>query len=336
MFNYRIPASRVPLTDPSKELMTREWYRFFSQFSGHAFDMPYGSFYDTTTQLTGDNGVPYAMRLNTTDVSDGVSVQPRQVVATAGISATTLICTSITSGRFYPNMLLSGTGVTSGTAILVQLTSTESAAASPTRVSGGAGGSYTFVVSSVAGIEVRQFVTGTNLSTGTRVAAIDASTNTITLSKAFTATGASGTYSFRPWGYKGSYTVSISRTVPITTISGITYSKITVDRAGVYNLQFSAQFDRISPGTDDVSVWLSKNGENVSWSCTEVIISGTEATNPLVAAWNFFIRLDAGDYVELMWSSPNTSIEIQTVAERLTPSRPAVPSVILTMQYVSS
>ncbi len=297
----------------------------------------YGSFYDTTTQVNGDSGIPYPMRLNTTDLSNGVTVQARTAVVTASIgpASTTLTCTAITSGRFYPGMLLSGTGVTAGTSILVQLTSTAITAASPTLVSGGTAGTATFVASSVTGIELRQFVTGTHLPAGTRVIDIDSGTNTVTLSANFQAGGGSGTYTFKPWGYQGTYTVSDSQTVASTTITGSTDSKITVANDGVYNVQFSAQIDRTNSGTDIASIWFTKNGVDIAQSCSDFTISGGPAASPIVAVVNLFIPMTAGDYVEIIWSTPDTHIELQSKPVRLSPYRPAVPSVIVTVNMVA-
>ncbi len=294
----------------------------------------FGSFYDTTIQKNGDSGVPFAMRLNTTDISNGFSIQPRTVSATASISGTTLTCTAILSGRFYPNMLISGSGVTPQTAMFVQLTSTSAIVANPTLTGGGLSGASTFVVSSVAGIALRQFVTGTNLPAGTRVVYIDAGTNTITVSNAFTGNGA-GTYNFRDWGYEGTYTVSEAQAVASTTISGSTYSKITAAYSGTYDLQFSAQYDRTGTGSDSVSIWLEKNGVAVDNTCTDLLVAGNPAQSPVVAAWNFFVTMNAGDYLEIVWSSPTTEIEIQSKVARLSPYRPAIPSVIVTINTVS-
>lgn len=104
-------------------------------------------------------------------------------------------------------------------------------------------------------------------------------------------------------------------------------SRIFVDRANVYNIQFSAQFINTGGGAHRVWVWLRKNGTNVPNTATVLRIKGnnTEA----VAAWNFLLQMNAGDYFELMWEVDNTGISL--FADPATAVHPAIPSVILTV-----
>jgi hypothetical protein len=104
---------------------------------------------------------------------------------------------------------------------------------------------------------------------------------------------------------------------------------------GIYNIQFSAQLDR-SAGTAAqlVKIWLRKNGINVPASATEVVISGGLNTAATVASWNFFQNLAAGDQVELMWSVTNPQVYIAFKAATTSPSRPSVPSLIVTVNQV--
>jgi hypothetical protein len=43
----------------------------------------------------------------------------------------------------------------------------------------------------------------------------------------------------------------------------------------------------------------------------------------------------ATDYMELMWWSQNSSVYIEAQAAKTGPDRPAVPSVIMTVSYLS-
>lgn len=92
----RIPASRVPISDGAKGMVTREWYRFFfNQFtltgSGEAnsevvngalapsytpqlVNNRYGSFYDTTTQTAAVINTAYPITFNATDLTNGVYI----------------------------------------------------------------------------------------------------------------------------------------------------------------------------------------------------------------------------------------------------------------------
>lgn len=307
---------------------------------GDIIKFPYGAFYDTTSQHDGSTTIPYAMRLNQTSYSNGVTVESRDVVSTSSIgpASTTLTCTAIASGRFYPGMILSGTGVTAGTYIYLQLSSTATALTGPyTFVSGGGVGTATVVLNSVAGLEARQFVSGTGVPANTRIVAVDSGTNTITLSANFTVQAA-GTYTIRPWGYQGTYSVSPSQTVASTTIYGTTDSKITVAQDGLYNIQISVQFVNTDTKLHDVDVWFKKNDVTLDDSNTSVTITSSHAGGDghMCFALNYFCDMVAGDYIEIVWHTNDSAVYIEYIPATTAPIRPAAPSVIATVSFVSA
>lgn len=307
---------------------------------GDIIKFPYGAFYDTTDQYDGSTTLPYAMRLNSTSYSNGVTVEARNAVVTASIgpASTTMTCTAVTSGRFYPGMLLSGTGVTAGTYVYLQLSSTATPLTGPyTFVSGGGAGTNTVVLNSVTGLEARQFVSGTGVPANTRITAVDTGTNTITLSANFTVQAA-GTYTVRPWGYEGTYSVSPSQTVASTTITGISESKITVAQDGIYNIQFSAQFANTDTQLHDVDVWFKKNDVTIDESNTSVTITSSHGGTDghMCLALNLFVELAANDYVEIVWHTTNSAVYIEYISSGVAPVRPAAPSVIVTVSFVSA
>ena len=108
---------------------------------------------------------------------------------------------------------------------------------------------------------------------------------------------------------------------------GTPTSRIYVDTANIYNIQFSAQLINISGGAHRVWIWFRKNGTDVPDSTTAMRIQGnnTEA----VAAWNYLLEMNAGDYFELMWEVDDVGVEIH--ADPATAVHPAIPSVILTV-----
>lgn len=304
---------------------------------GQHLNTVYGAFQDDTSQYDGSTTIPYAFRLNTTDYSQGISVVAREVVSTSSIgpASTTLTCTAITSGRFYPGMLLSGTGVTAGTYIYLQLSSTATAISNTPTGSGGGAGVNTFTVSDATGIEERQFVSGTNVPANTRV--VQVSGTTVTLSANMTG-AASGTYTFRPWGYTGTYSVSPSQTVASTTISGTSSSKITVSQPGLYNIQFSAQFTNTDSQIHDVDIWFKKNDVTIPKSNSQFSVPNSHGgTNGhLIAALNYFVDLDADDYVEIVWHTDNSAVFVEAIPIQTSPIRPATPSIIVTVSFVST
>lgn len=306
-------------------------------YGGANLAFPNGAFQDNSTQHDGSTTIPYAVRLNTTDYSNGVSVEPREVVSTASIgpASTTMTVTSISSGRFYPGMILSGTGVTSGTYVYLQTTSTAAAVATPTG-SGGGAGFFTFTVSSPTNIEAREFVSGTGIAANTRVT--DITGTTVTVDTALTG-AVSGTVTFRPWGYKGTYLVSPSQTVASTTISGVTDTKITAAISGRYNIQFSLQFTNPDNAIHDIDIWFKKNDVTIPASNSQFSINARKsAGNPshLIAALNFFVDLNANDYIEIVWHTSNSAVYMEAIAAQTAPIRPATPSAIVTVSFVSA
>lgn len=104
-------------------------------------------------------------------------------------------------------------------------------------------------------------------------------------------------------------------------------SRIYVDRPNLYNIQFSAQFINTGGGAHRVWIWIRKNGTDVPYTGTVVRIEGNNTED--VAAWNFLLQLNAGDYFELMWEVDNTGITL--FADPATAVHPDIPSVILTV-----
>lgn len=158
---------------------------------------------------------------------------------TGSISSTTMTVSTVTTGNVLYGQAISGTGVTSGTTVGAQLTSTETDAASPTYSSGGAIGDVSFVVSSATGISAGQMVSGLGIPDGTYVLGIEGTTVYLAdrngTAVAFTIQAA-GTYNFRTPQLKGTYTVSASQTVSSTTITG-TKSVAQITNTGVITSQ---------------------------------------------------------------------------------------------------
>ena len=115
-------------------------------------------------------------------------------------------------------------------------------------------------------------------------------------------------------------------------ISGSGNTKIKIATPGEYDIQFSAQVNRSLGGTTtQASIWLSKNGLNVSSSNTTFEIPGG-TSNYTVAAWNWFVAASAGDYYEIKWASSDANLQLVAVPTPV--YGPDVPSVILTVNRV--
>jgi hypothetical protein len=118
----------------------------------------------------------------------------------------------------------------------------------------------------------------------------------------------------------------------------ITSSKITVVNSGIYNLQFSAQFQNTDTAFQDVYIWLRQNGVDIPGSTGFVSIPNRHAgTNGhAIVGWNYFLSMEASDYVEIYWSVPTTDVSIQHIAASGSPTKPSTQSVVATMSFVSA
>jgi hypothetical protein len=115
-------------------------------------------------------------------------------------------------------------------------------------------------------------------------------------------------------------------------VSIVSNSRITIANSGNYNIQFSSQFDKTDSGDDTVQIWLQKNGSNIANTNTEMTLTGNNGKH--VAAWNFFVNAAAGDYFEICWHSIDTAVFINYIAAASSPARPAIPSIILTVNKI--
>jgi len=116
-------------------------------------------------------------------------------------------------------------------------------------------------------------------------------------------------------------------------------SRLNVSQAGLYNLQFSIQFKNTTNDTQDVDVWFRKNGTNIDKSNSRFGLAPRKAAGDpshMIAALNFFVNLAANDYIEIMWRPSDVGVNIEHFAASSSPTRPAVPSVIATLSFVSN
>jgi hypothetical protein len=122
----------------------------------------------------------------------------------------------------------------------------------------------------------------------------------------------------------------------VTMASG---SRITVADAGIWNLQFSIQLKNTTNDGQDVDIWFRKNGTNIANSNSRfhlVARKGTGDPSHIIAALNFFVSMNSNDYIEIMWRTENTGVSIEAFGTSTSPTRPAVPSAIVTMTFVSN
>jgi hypothetical protein len=116
-------------------------------------------------------------------------------------------------------------------------------------------------------------------------------------------------------------------------------SRLNVSQSGIYNIQFSIQFTNTTNASQDVDVWFRKNGTNADKSNSRFGFAPRKgAGDPFhtIAAINYFLSLNANDYVEIMWRTTDVGVSIEQYPAGTSPTRPAVPSAIVTLSFVSN
>ena len=135
------------------------------------------------------------------------------------------------------------------------------------------------------------------------------------------------------------YAVTFNATDFSNGVTMVSNSQITVADSGIWNLQFSLQYKNTSNDGQDVDIWFRKNGTNIANSNSRFHLPARKtAGDPshLIAALNFFVSLVDNDYVEIMWRTTSTTVSLEHFDTSTSPTRPAVPSAIATMTFVSN
>jgi hypothetical protein len=139
-----------------------------------------------------------------------------------------------------------------------------------------------------------------------------------------------------------STTVAYPMTFNTTDFSNGVYlsnsSRMNVRNAGIYNLQFSVQIENTDNVQHDVDIWFRKNGTNLTASNSKFTVPARKSAGVyghVIGAINYFVELVANDYVEIVWRTESTAVSLEQTPAESSPTRPATPSVIATMQYVA-
>ena len=114
-------------------------------------------------------------------------------------------------------------------------------------------------------------------------------------------------------------------------------SKLTVPIAGVYNLQWSGQFQNVENEIEDVTVWLRIDGVDVPGSAGVISLAARKSAiifARTIIGWNYFLTLTAGQYVQIVWLPRVASITVPAYPASVTPAHPSTASVIVTVNQV--
>lgn len=131
--------------------------------------------------------------------------------------------------------------------------------------------------------------------------------------------------------------IPLNQTAFATGVSIVDGTKIRFANAGKYNIAFSLQLTNGANKVATVSLWLAKNGNNISWTNTDKVLGTSNTDERAVLAWNFFVDVAANDYAQLMISATTTGTldtKVAALPAQTNPDRPEIPSTILTVNQV--
>jgi hypothetical protein len=147
-------------------------------------------------------------------------------------------------------------------------------------------------------------------------------------------------------GYYAQYQDDISQPLAVVNVgqpvkfrtmdfsNGVTVNsdtEITIANTGIYNLQFSFQYQNVDSQEHDVTIWLRKNGSDVAGSAGFVAVVSSHGGIPghCIPSWNYLLDAVGGDYYELYWSATSTQVTLHYYPGSLPP--PSAASAIFTV-----
>lgn len=95
-------------------------------------------------------------------------------------------------------------------------------------------------------------------------------------------------------------------------VTVVSDTRITLAHTGIYNLQFSFQFQNTASQDHDVTIWLRKNGADVLGSAGFVAVISSHGGTPghCLPSWNYILDAVGGDYYELYWSATSLNVSM--------------------------
>ena len=161
---------------------------------------------------------------------------------------------------------------------------------------------------------------------------------------------AGGRFLAFPYGAFSSYTSqsTTANTATLLTMSNTDFSngvsletgsKMTVEFAGIYNLQFSVQVQNLDTAPQDMFIWLRQNGVDIVGSTGVIGLPPRKNVGDPshdIKGWNYFLSMKAGDFVQIYWSPTIATVTIPTYAASGTPTKPSTASVVATLSFVSA
>ncbi len=159
------------------------------------------------------------------------------------------------------------------------------------------------------------------------------------------AAAAANDYPYGTFEQRADVTFTTANTPQILTLTETEYAygmslasnRITVDFAGIYDLDISALFANSSSQIKNAWIWVRVNGTDYPHSATKFACTeshgGTDGYTPV--AINHPLELVADDYIEVVAAVTHTDVLLESDAAQTTPFVvPAIPSLMVNLMMV--
>jgi len=115
-------------------------------------------------------------------------------------------------------------------------------------------------------------------------------------------------------------------------VTMVSNTQATFTEEGTYDCILEASLTKTTANAQTVSLWIRKNGIDVPASRKQITLQGSGAK--VTVSFNWVQHIEAGDYIEFMWSTPSANIQFQALGTDVTPTRPSAPSAYLNVNQV--
>ena len=142
-------------------------------------------------------------------------------------------------------------------------------------------------------------------------------------------------------GGTGAYVVDTSQVVASTTVNGSRASKLLFDHTGQYQIGLRLQGTNSDNAVHEMEVWAKDTGVDYPYSNTryDVPVRKNATTFGHTVAdisGIFTVTNPQTSYLEMAWWSDDSDVSIEHYAAGTSPTRPEIPSVILTATMISA
>ena len=93
-------------------------------------------------------------------------------------------------------------------------------------------------------------------------------------------------------------------------VEGTPKTRITPIYSGVYNFELSIELTSTNASSKELSFWVRRDGVDVATTARQHVVAGSGGVDDF--EYSFTIDVQAGQYIELMWATNDTTIVIDS------------------------